>query len=208
VLSLLRSHLSGCAATVRDSRHKNPAAWIVDCIAGSQRYRIAFDPAANFISVRERRWLFNRYLWGCSVDSADAIENAVSAAVDWIIVSPKGTHRPNPRWIPSTEPITDSNYEDIFAAHTALVVHFWAPWNGADPPADKEIAIVRGRLPDVAFYACNIDENFKLSIEVGVQSIPSFVIIVNRQPNPPIAGLRSAIRLESEIRKCVSATKG
>ncbi len=41
--------------------------------------------------------------------------------------------RPIPNWQPSTPAILAEDFASVLGRHPAVVIHFWADWNGIDP---------------------------------------------------------------------------
>lgn len=113
-------------------------------------------------------------------------------------------HRPIPGWKPATPPLTASNFEAVCAAHQKVAIHFWAEWNGVDPPFDRAI----GKLPSeilalVHFMSCDTDDpqNESLWKRLSIATIPSLAIIVNGKLDSLIVGLRSSEELAPELIK-------
>lgn len=207
LLTTLETRLAEARVDVRRRQQRNNSGWRFDCRCDARAYRVLFDPTDNSIAVHERRWLLKPYLWGFALESSDDIDDAANVALEVIQSQPVETHRPVAGWAPTANPITDANYHQLFAAQRTLIIHFWAPWNGVDPPAHKELAKAQRRLDGIAVYACNIDENATLASELQIASIPSFVVVVEGKPTAPIIGLHSSTRLELDIRQRISSRR-
>ena len=70
--------------------------------------------------------------------------------------------------------ITDSNYKEILAKGTPVVIDFWAPWCGpckmVGPIIDELAKEYEGR---VIMGKCDVDENSDLPAEFGIRNIPT-----------------------------------
>ncbi len=111
-------------------------------------------------------------------------------------------YRPIRGWKPTTPSITSSNYEAVFIAHQYVAIHFWAEWNGVDPPLDREL----GRLPSevralVQFVSCDTDdpENEVLIQLFSLLTVPALGLLVNGKPRDLIVGLRTSESLAMEL---------
>ncbi len=111
--------------------------------------------------------------------------------------------RPNPGWTPSTPPIVGESNLATLDERTTIAVHFWAPWNGIDPPFDELIRQLADRFASrVLFCSANIDleENRGLCEQCQVMNVPALSIRVNGVWQQPIVGYRAnAEELATEI---------
>ena len=92
--------------------------------------------------------------------------------------------------------------DDLTRRYSAIAIHFWAPWDGHDPPMDRSIQMIRGRFAGrVHFVSCNndLEVNAGLVGRCGVVNIPALGILVAGVPRRPIIGLRDPEVLASEI---------
>ena len=110
--------------------------------------------------------------------------------------------RPIPGWTPSTPEVRGDDLDQLARRHPAVVVHFWAPWNGVDPLTDRSIQAAAGRLAErVRFASCNIDlaENADLWHRYGLANVPSLLVLVGGRPRRLIVGHRSPDERVAEI---------
>lgn len=111
-------------------------------------------------------------------------------------------YRPIRGWKPTTPPITAANYEAVCNAHQNVAIHFWAEWNGVDPPFDREIANLPPEiLALVHFVSCHIDDpqNEPLRNRLSIATVPSLAIVVNGRFNGSIVGMRTSDELGPEL---------
>lgn len=112
------------------------------------------------------------------------------------------THRPIPDWTPSTPEVRGRNVDDVVRRHFAVAIHFWAPWNGSDPPMNASILAIADRFVGrVAFYSCNVDlnDNVELCKHCRIANIPTLAIWVSGEQKLPIVGLREPDELATDI---------
>ena len=111
-------------------------------------------------------------------------------------------YRPIRGWKPTTPPMTAANFEAVCAAHQNVAIHFWAEWNGVDPPFDRAIRKLPSEiLALVHFVSCHIDDpqNETLWKRLSIATIPSLAIVVNGKPNGLIVGMRTSDELAPEL---------
>ena len=98
--------------------------------------------------------------------------------------------------------MTAANFEAVCAAHQNVAIHFWAEWNGVDPPFDRAIAMLPPEiLALVHFVSCHVDDpqNELLCKRLSIGTIPSLAIVVNGKPNGMIVGMRTSDDLVPEL---------
>lgn len=102
------------------------------------------------------------------------------------------------------KPITDADFQtEVFSSPTPVVVDFWAPWCGpcrAMIPVFEELEKEYG--DKVKLVKINLDENGEMGNQLGVMSLPTFIVFKNGQPaGKPIIGARS----KEDMRRLIDA---
>lgn len=86
--------------------------------------------------------------------------------------------------------VTADNFEEVRAAHPALLLDFYADWCGpcrALGPVLEEVAAER---PDITIGRINVDDNPSLAAAFGVRVIPLLVALRDGEENRRAEGLR------------------
>ncbi len=100
--------------------------------------------------------------------------------------------RPISGFVPKSPPVTGDSIKTVLAAHSIVVVHFWAVWNGADPPMDEQLETVAKRLPfKIHFVSCDVDdpECSTLRQDLEITNVSFCAIYVNGEFRSGIMGL-------------------
>ena len=107
-------------------------------------------------------------------------------------------HRPIPGFVPSTPSVTSSTIDAVLESHSLVAVHFWAVWNGSDPPMDA--AITRSSS-EAHFASCNVDDPkcVDLCKRCGIANVPTVAVFVDGQLRPLIIGLLDSDALDTAI---------
>jgi thioredoxin 1 len=99
------------------------------------------------------------------------------------------------------QPITDNDFDaEVLKAAVPVVVDFWAPWCGpcrAMIPIFDELSAQYGEK--VKFAKINVDEQNEHAGQLGVMSIPTFIIFKDGVAVKTFVGTRSKTDFENEI---------
>lgn len=110
-------------------------------------------------------------------------------------------YRPNPNFVPSTPPLVAADF-----SQPILVVHFWAIWNGADPPMDEELSAVR---PDyqgkICFRSCDTDKAENQQFCEGFANVPAITCYMAGSRFKTLIGFRKAAHLRKILYAWLSA---
>ena len=116
-------------------------------------------------------------------------------------------HRPIPDFRPSTPSVTSSSFDDVLRSYHIVIVHFWAVWNGADPPMDSTLCDLRERFPaETHIVSCDVDDAdcAPLAKSSGVVNVPWLSVYVDAERRGHICGLREPDELLAAITDLIS----
>ena len=105
-------------------------------------------------------------------------------------------------WLPLSPATTAEELPQAFAAHSVVVVHFWAIWNGHDRRMDATIQAVRPHYADrIAFYAMDVDleSNWPLLRQYRVMSIPAIACFIHGTWLETSVGALSIVQLYAKL---------
>ncbi len=92
--------------------------------------------------------------------------------------------------------------EAISAPGKLLVVDFWASWCGPCKMLSPVIDALSEEMTDVTFYKVNVDEERVLASEFGVSSIPTVVMIKDKQIVNQFVGYADKATVRARIEEC------
>jgi thioredoxin len=73
-------------------------------------------------------------------------------------------------------PVTSASFEPLIKDNPILIVDFWAPWCGPCRAFKPIFEAAAERHTDVAFAACNTEEEQDLAGALGIRSIPTLMV--------------------------------
>ena len=73
----------------------------------------------------------------------------------------------------------DTFMDDVIEASKSspIVVDFWAPWCGPCKTLIPRLEQIEKEYPDVKFIKIDVDENMDTSLDMGIRSVPTVVIV-------------------------------
>ena len=96
--------------------------------------------------------------------------------------------------------VTDTNFKDILASKSVVLVDFWASWCGPcrmlSPIVDDVAEAFAGRI-EVA--KCNVDDQEDIAAEYGIRSIPTLLFFKDGELADKTVGLVGKAEIESKI---------
>ena len=96
--------------------------------------------------------------------------------------------------------VTDTNFKDILASKSVVLVDFWASWCGPcrmlSPIVDDVAEAFAGRI-EVA--KCNVDDQEEIAEEYGIRSIPTLLFFKDGELADKTVGLVGKAEIESKI---------
>ena len=105
--------------------------------------------------------------------------------------------------------LNDSNFAQAIQKYPLLVVDFWTPWCGPCRTLNPIIEQLAWELVGkVVFAKLDVDENYRVAIAYGVQSIPTVAIFKNGQVVDGFVGMASRSQIQSKILQYAAAGSG
>ena len=99
--------------------------------------------------------------------------------------------------------LTANEFNDVVAVpEKLLVVDFWASWCGPCKMLSPVIDALSEEMTDVSFYKVNVDDERSLASNFGVSSIPTVVMIKDKQIVNQFVGYADKATVRSRIEEC------
>ena len=96
--------------------------------------------------------------------------------------------------------VTDTNFREILASKSVVLVDFWATWCGPcrmlSPIVDDVAEAFAGRI-EVA--KCNVDDQEEIAEQFGIRSIPTLLFFKNGEVADKTVGLVGKAEIENKI---------
>lgn len=105
-------------------------------------------------------------------------------------------------WRPGTPPLAASDVPAVFSGCPALVVYFWAPWNGVDRLFSPVLDAVRPEFEGrIEFRSADLDEAGLAAFceECEVVNVPALACYVGDRRVKTVVGSRTADELRAEF---------
>ena len=99
--------------------------------------------------------------------------------------------------------LTANEFNDAVAVpEKLLVVDFWASWCGPCKMLSPVIDALSEEMTDVTFYKVNVDDERALASQFGVSSIPTVVMIKDKQIVNQFVGYADKNTVRNRIEEC------
>ena len=139
------------------------------------------------------------------------ISNVRRRAYTSMVVSPNSIlnptiHRPIAGFVPASPPVTSNSIQNVLDSNSVVLIHFWAAWNGTDPPMDNQLTVATRKVSFAVHLAsCNVDDPqcVDLCKRCGVVNIPYVGVFVDGELRPGIMGLREADQIVTSVTESV-----
>ena len=99
--------------------------------------------------------------------------------------------------------INQQNFrEEVLNSEKPVLLDFWASWCGPCKMLSPVIDALSEEMTDVSFYKVNVDDERSLASHFGVSSIPTVVMIKDKQIVNQFVGYADKATVRSRIEEC------
>lgn len=96
--------------------------------------------------------------------------------------------------------VTDETFgSEVLESNDPVVVDLWAPWCGPCKSMGAVIEEVSKQRPEIKFVKVNVDENFQISSQYNVRSIPTLMTFKNGELVDIVSGFRGKSAVENML---------
>ncbi|MBO7218306.1 MAG: thioredoxin [Clostridia bacterium] len=96
--------------------------------------------------------------------------------------------------------ITNANFEaEVLNSEKPVLLDFWASWCGPCKMIAPIVHEIAEERPDIKVGKINVDEEMKLAMKFGIQSIPTLIVIKDKKAVAQSVGYQSKEQILSML---------
>ena len=100
--------------------------------------------------------------------------------------------------------ITNANFEEkVIKSEKPVLIDFWAEWCGPCRMLAPTVDAIANERNDIVVGKINVDDEPKLAVSFGIDSIPTLIIVKNGEIAGKLVGYNSKTIVESFINKTI-----
>jgi thioredoxin 1 len=99
------------------------------------------------------------------------------------------------------ENITGDQLEILKSSGQTLLVDYWATWCGPCKTLIPRLEDLESEYPNVKFVKIDVDQNTKHAQEVGIRSVPTIIVIKNKEVVHRSSGVNSVSYYKEVLNK-------
>ena len=100
--------------------------------------------------------------------------------------------------------ITKANFEaEVVNSDKPVLIDFWAEWCGPCRMLAPTVDAIANERNDIVVGKINVDDEPKLAVSFGIDSIPTLIIVKNGEIAGKLVGYNSKTIVESFINKTI-----
>jgi thioredoxin 1 len=100
--------------------------------------------------------------------------------------------------------ITKANYEaEVVNSDKPVLIDFWAEWCGPCRMLAPTVEAIANERDDIKVGKINVDNEDRLAVSFGIDSIPTLIIVKNGEIAGKLVGYNSKTIVETFINKTI-----
>jgi thioredoxin 1 len=100
--------------------------------------------------------------------------------------------------------ITNANFEEkVIKSEKPVLIDFWAEWCGPCRMLAPTVDAIANERNDIVVGKINVDDEPKLAVSFGIDSIPTLIIVKNGEIAGKLVGYNSKTIVETFINKTI-----